>query len=136
MVTPSSLRMLRRVAQESHCPLPPGSEAVHSRGSTAHCPQAVRQCIAGVPLPTAPCVLSAAAAGALAGVVAAFAEPSGPCAGAVLNVAWCAVCASVAPSRWRIEDVLVVAGVFDCFCRPRASVHRPSRACLTVFLCA
>ena len=29
----------------------------------------------------------------------------------VLNVAWCAVCASAAPNSWRIEDVLVVAGV-------------------------
>ena len=29
------------------------SLAVHSRSSTAHCPQAVRQCIAGVALPTA-----------------------------------------------------------------------------------
>ena len=57
------------------------------------------------------CVLSAAAAGALAGVVSAFAEPSGWCAGAVVVVAWCAVCASVAPSSWRIVVVLVVAGV-------------------------
>ena len=55
--------------------------------------------------------LSAAAAGALAGVVAAFAEPSSWCVGTVLNVAWCAVCASAAPNNWRIEDVLVVAGV-------------------------
>ena len=44
------------------------------------------------------CVLSAAAAGAPAGVVSAFAEPSSWCAGAVLNVAGCAVCASAAPS--------------------------------------
>ena len=44
------------------------------------------------------CVLSAAAAGALAGVVAAFAEPSGRCAGAVLG---CAVCVLTAPSSWR-----------------------------------
>ena len=29
----------------------------------------------------------------------------------VLDVAWRAVCASVAPSSWRIEDVLVVVGV-------------------------
>ena len=57
------------------------------------------------------CFLSAAAAGALAGVVSAFAEPSSWCVGAVLNVAWCAVYASTAPSNWRIEDVLVVAGV-------------------------
>ena len=28
---------------------------MHCRRSTAHCPQAVRTCIAGVPLPTAPC---------------------------------------------------------------------------------
>ena len=27
-------------------------------------------------------------------------------------------------------------GSFDCFCCPRASVHRPSIACLAVFLCA
>ena len=57
------------------------------------------------------CVLSAAAAGALAGVVSVFAEPRGWCVGAVLNVAGCAVCASAAPNNWRIEDVLVVAGV-------------------------
>ena len=31
--------------------------------------------------------------------------------GAVLDVAGCAVCASAAPDIWRIEDVLVVAGV-------------------------
>ena len=30
------------------------SEAVHCGSSTAHCPRAVRQCIAGVALPTAP----------------------------------------------------------------------------------
>ena len=54
------------------------------------------------------CVLSAAAAGALAGVVSAFAEPSRWCAGAVLD--GCAVCASAAPNSWRIEDVLVVVG--------------------------
>ena len=57
------------------------------------------------------CFLSAAAAGALAGVVSAFAEPSSWCVGAVLDVAWCAVCASAAPNNWRIEDVLVAAGV-------------------------
>ena len=48
------------------------------------------------------CVLSAAAAGALAGVVSAFAEPRRWCAGAVLVAAGCAVCATVAPSSWRI----------------------------------
>ena len=40
--------------QELHCPLPQGSEAVYSRSSTAHCPEALRQCIAEVALPTAP----------------------------------------------------------------------------------
>ena len=54
--------------RELHCPLPPGgetvwcrsstthlgSESVYSRSSTAHGPRAVRQCIAGVQLPTAP----------------------------------------------------------------------------------
>ena len=50
------------------------------------------------------CFLSAAAASALAGVVYAFAEPSGWCVGAVLNVAGCAVCVSAAPNNWRSED--------------------------------
>ena len=44
------------------------------------------------------CFLSAAAAGALAGVVSVFAEPSSWCVGTVLDVAWCAVCA-FAPRR-------------------------------------
>ena len=57
------------------------------------------------------CVLSAAAVGALAGVVSAFAEPSGWCAGAVPDAAGCAVRASAAPNSWRIGAVLVVAGV-------------------------
>ena len=39
---------------ELHCPLPPGSEAVRCRNCTVPCPQAVRQCVAGVALPTAP----------------------------------------------------------------------------------
>ena len=43
------------------------------------------------------CFLLAAAAGALAGVVSAFAEHNGWCAGVVVNVAWCAVCASAVP---------------------------------------
>ena len=41
--------------QEFHCPLPAGSEAVHCSSSSPHCPQAVRQWIAGVPLPTGQC---------------------------------------------------------------------------------
>ena len=56
------------------------------------------------------CILSAAAAGAPAGVVSAFTEPSGWCAGAVLVVAG-AVCALAMPSSWRTKVVLVVAGV-------------------------
>ena len=46
------------------------------------------------------CFLSAAAAGAPAGVISAFAEPSRQCTGAVLDVAGCAVCVSTAPSNW------------------------------------
>ena len=57
------------------------------------------------------CFLSAASAGAPAGVVSTFAEPSGWCAGAVLDLAWCAVCASAAPSSWCIGVMLVVVGV-------------------------
>ena len=84
------------------------------------------------------CFLSAAAAGALAGVVSAFTEPSSWCVGAVLNVAWCAVCASAVPNSWRIEDGMcwLLPGSLDCFCCPRTSDHRPSVACLAVFLCA
>ena len=50
--------------------------------------------------------------GAPAGVVSAFAEPSVWCAGAVLDVAGCAVCASAAPSSWHIGAVLVVPQEF------------------------
>ena len=60
------------------------------------------------------CVLSAAAAGAPAGVVSAFAEPRGWCAGAVLDVAGCAVCASAEPSSWCAGAVLDVAGCAVC----------------------
>ena len=38
-------------------------------------------------------------------------EPRRWCAGAVLDVAGCAVCASAAPNNWRIEVVLVVVGL-------------------------
>ena len=70
VVLPTAPRQWCRALQELHCPLPPGSEighcrscaapcpqgsgAEHCRNSTGHCPRAVRQCIAGVPLPTAP----------------------------------------------------------------------------------
>ena len=51
---PTAPRQWGSALQELHCPLPPGSEAVHCRSHTVHCPQAVRQCIAGVAMPTAP----------------------------------------------------------------------------------
>ena len=57
------------------------------------------------------CVLSAAAAGAPAGVVSAFAEPRRWCAGAVLDVAVCAACASVAPSSCRTVQILKFRGI-------------------------
>ena len=34
--------------------MPPGSVAGHCKSCSAHCPQAVKQCITGVALPTAP----------------------------------------------------------------------------------
>ena len=51
---PPAPRHWGRALQEFHCPLPSGSEAVHCKSCTAYCPRAVRQCIAGVALPTAP----------------------------------------------------------------------------------
>ena len=72
------------------------------------------------------CVLSAAAAGAPAGVVSAFAEPSRWGVGAVLNVAGCAVCASAAPNSWRIGSCVgCCRGSFDCVCCPHTSVPPP-----------
>ena len=50
---PTAPRRCGSALQEFHCPLPPGSEVVHCRSCTTHCPQAVGQCIAGVALPTA-----------------------------------------------------------------------------------
>ena len=44
-------------------------------------------------------------------LLVSFAEPSGWCAGAVPNVAWCAVCALAAPSSWRTGGC---AGCCDC----------------------
>ena len=41
-----------------------------------------------------------------------------------------------ARQRRPIIGVLRMCWLFDCFCCPRASVHRPSVACLAVFLCA
>ena len=51
---PTAPRQCGSVWQELRCPLPPGSEIGHCRSCAAPCPQAVRQCIAGVALPTAP----------------------------------------------------------------------------------
>ena len=43
--------------------------------------------------------------------VSVFVEPSGWCAGAVLDVAVCALCESAARSSWRTRVVLVVVGL-------------------------
>ena len=51
---PTAPRQWGSALQELHCPLPPGSGAVHCRSYAAHYPQAGGQCIAGVALPTAP----------------------------------------------------------------------------------
>ena len=74
--------------------------------------------------------LLAAAASAPAGVVSAFAEPGGWCAGAVLDVAGCAVCASAAPSSWQL-----LRGSFDWFCCPHTSVLRPQPTSLHFHVC-
>ena len=52
--TPRPPSWWARALQEFHRPPPSGSVAVHCRSCTAHRPQAVWQCIAGVPQPTAP----------------------------------------------------------------------------------
>ena len=72
------------------------------------------------------CFLSAAAAGAPAGVVSVFAEPRRWCAGG------CAGCGGMC--RLRVSGAQYLAywgmcwllpGSFDCFCCPRTSVHLP-----------
>ena len=50
---PSAPRQWGSALQELHCPLPASGEAVRCKSSTAHCPQALWQCIAGVAPPTA-----------------------------------------------------------------------------------
>ena len=82
------------------------------------------------------CVLSAAAAGAPAGVVSAFAEPSGWCAGAVLNVAGCAVCVSTASSSWCTGGCAGCCGgrltVFAVHTPPSAGRPQPASLCFRV----
>ena len=51
---PTAPRQLGSALQEFHCALPAGREAMYCKSCTAHYPTAVRQCVAGVPLPTAP----------------------------------------------------------------------------------
>ena len=51
---PNAPRQRGSVFQELHCPLPPRSETAYCRSCTAHCPEAVRQYVEGVPLPTVP----------------------------------------------------------------------------------
>ena len=81
------------------------------------------------------CFLSAAAAGAPAGVVSVFAEPSGWCAGAVLDVA-CAVCASAAPSSWRIGGCAGCCGgrltVLTVHTPPSSGRPQPASLCFRV----
>ena len=50
---PTNPRHCGNALQELHGPLPLGSEAVHCRSTTAYCPQIVRQCTSGAPLPNA-----------------------------------------------------------------------------------
>ena len=58
---PPPHRQCGSALQEFHCPLPLGSVvAVHCRSSTTPCPHLVWQCMAGVPLPTAPTQLGSA----------------------------------------------------------------------------
>ena len=75
-------------------------------------------------------VLSVAAGCAPAGVVCAFAEPSGWCAGAVLVVAGCTVCGSAAPSSWRIGGCGGCCGsrltVFAVHTRPSSGRPQPA----------
>ena len=52
--TPRPPSWRARALQDFDCPPPPGGVAVHCRSCTAQCPEAVRQCVARVPLPTAP----------------------------------------------------------------------------------
>ena len=58
----------------------------------------------------------------------------------VLGLCWMWHDVPFARQRRPIIGVLrmcwLLPGSFDCFCCPRASVHRPSIACLAVFLCA
>ena len=58
----------------------------------------------------------------------------------VLGLCWMWHGVPFARQRRPIVGILrmcwLLPGSFDCFCCPRASVHRPSIACLTVFPCA
>ena len=76
------------------------------------------------------CVLSAA------GVVSAFAEPRRWCAGAVLDVAGCAVCASAAPNSWRIGGCAGCCGgrliVFAAHTPPSSGRPQPASLCFRV----
>ena len=81
------------------------------------------------------CFLSAAAAGAPAGVVSAFVEPSGWRTGAVLDVHDVPFARQRGPIIGVLGMCWLLPGSFDCFCCPHTSVHRPSIVCLAVFLC-
>ena len=81
------------------------------------------------------CVLSAAAAGAPAGVISAFAEPSGWCAGAVLDVGDVPFVRQRRPVVGALGLCRLLRGSLDCFCCPHPSVLRPSTICLVAFPC-
>ena len=90
-------------------------------------------------LPFACCVgslLSVGRCGRCSGVVSAFTEPSSWCVGAVLNVHGVPFARQRRPIVGVLRMCWLLPGSFDCFCCPRVSVHRPSIACLAVFLCA
>ena len=74
------------------------------------------------------CFLSAAAAGAPAGAVSAFTEPSGWYA--VLDIARCAVCTSAAPSSWNIPHSFLTGTVPVLFLlQPRVTLGAPLARC-------
>ena len=54
----------------------------------------------------------------------------------VLGLCWMWHGVPFTRQRRPVRMCWLLAGSFDCCCHPRASVHRPSVACLAVFLCA
>ena len=87
--------------------------------------------------PFVPSLRRVAAAGALAGVVAVFAEPCRWCAGGCAGGGgMCRLCVSGAQLLAYRGLCWLLPGSFDCFCCPHTTVLRPSTTCLAVFPCA